>query len=124
MVKENTSILDAGMHNVAVEDIEFVENKYDPDKERLQITLQSLDEEKSIRFWTSPNLSPKGKLMPFCEAVLERPLNDGEKTEGFDIEEFIGKKLCVIVKSVDTENGKKSKVTDFVAVKQEEDSGE
>ena len=117
-----SSYLPAGMHVVAVKNIEEVENMADPAKTQLKIGLESTEEESTDMqavFWTSPLLHPKGKLLPFAEAALGRQLTTEEKRDGFDVETLIGRKLCIIVKDAVSKAGKPfAKVSDFMPVKQ------
>lgn len=118
IVKSSTRILPPGTHPVRVASIESVENIRDPAKQQLEITLESTGssygEPPSVRFWTSPVLHPQGKLLPFVEAVLGRPLSAEEQRDGFIVDDLIGKELSVIVKTATSQNGKAfSKVVEF-----------
>lgn len=118
----STAYLPSGMHVVAVKVIEEVENTIDATKMQLKVVLESADPESAgmqATFWTSPLLHPKGRLLPFAEAALGRPLTTDEKRDGFDVESLIGRKLIVFVKDAVSKAGKPfAKVSDFTAVKQ------
>lgn len=117
-----SSYLPAGMHVVAVKNIEEVENMADPEKMQLKIELESTEEATmGMRavFWTSPLLHPKGKLLPFAEAALGRQLTTEEKRDGFDVEALLDRVVCIITKDAVSKAGKPfTKVSDFMPVKQ------
>lgn len=118
----SASYLPTGMHGVTVKNIEEVENIVDPGKIQLKIELESIDADTAgllATFWTSPLLHPKGKLLPFAEAALARPLTDAEKRDGFDVETLVGRRLIVLVKDAISKTGKPfAKISDFMSVKQ------
>lgn len=114
--------LPSGMHSVKVNNIEETEDLNDPERTKLVVELESIEEvdggRPTARFWTSPVLHPKGRLKPFAEAVLGRPLSDVERREGFDVTDLIGKTVCVVVKEAVSKAGKTfAKVVDFFPVK-------
>lgn len=114
--------LPSGMHSVKVKNIEETEDLNDPERTKLVVELESIEEvdggHSTARFWTSPVLHPKGRLKPFAEAVLGRPLSDVERREGFDVTDLIGKTVCVVVKEAVSKAGKTfAKVVDFFPVK-------
>ncbi len=116
--------LPSGMHSVRVKNIEETTDLNDPERAKLMIELESIDEIDGVhptaRFWTSPVLHPKGHLKPFTEAVLARPLNEVERRDGFDVSYLIGKTVCVVVKEATSKAGKTfAKVVDFFPVKLE-----
>ncbi len=119
IVKSSSRVLPAGTHPVRVVSIQSVENIRDATKEQLEVTLElvgvSNHEPSSVRFWTSPILHPQGKLLPFIEAVLFRPLSSDELRDGFDVDSLIDKELRVVVKNATSQAGKNfSKVVDFL----------
>lgn len=114
--------LPTGMHSVTVKNIEETEDLNDPQRTKLMVELEAIEEidggHPTARFWTSPVLHPKGRLKPFAEAVLGRPLTDVERREGFDVTDLIGKTVCVVVKEAVSKAGKTfAKVVDFFPVK-------
>lgn len=119
VVRSSTRVLPPGTHPVRVATIEAVENIKDATKQQLEITLEALGnsygEPPSVRFWTSPVLHPQGKLLPFIEAVIGRPMSSEELRDGFEVESLIGQELVVIVKNATSLAGKSySKVVDFL----------
>lgn len=119
IVKSSSRVLPAGTHPVRVVSIQSVENIRDATKEQLEVTLElvgaSNHESSSVRFWTSPILHPQGKLLPFIEAVISRPLSSEELRDGLDVDSLINKELRVVVKNAISQAGKSfSKVVDFL----------
>lgn len=119
IVKSSSRVLPPGTHAVRVASIESVKSLHDAAKEQLEVTLEAIGntngEPPSIRFWTSPALHPQGRLLPFIEAVIGRPLSSEELRDGFEIDALVGQELCIIVKAATSQTGKAySKVIDFL----------
>ncbi|MDO8463410.1 MAG: hypothetical protein Q7S96_04050 [bacterium] len=110
----SSNILEAGIHVVRLKSYEEVQHYSDEERVQLMFEFESFGE-KSIRLWTSPTLHPKGKLLPMCEAVLNRKLTSHEMIEGLDLEEMIGRKLKIVVRNAMSQSGKEHvKVTEFL----------
>lgn len=119
VVRSSTRILPPGTHHVRVAKIEEVKNIKDENKQQLEVTLEaagsSYGEPPNVRFWTSPVLHPQGKLLPFIEAVIGRPLSSEELRDGFDVDSLMGQELLVIVKHATSLAGRTyPKAVDFL----------
>ena len=119
IVQSGSGSFESGSHYVVVDQIIFADNPFKPGKQQLEIVLSlAEDSSQTTRFYTAPVLHPKGKLLPFCQALLRRPLTEAELRKGFDIEELLGKDLLVTVEpAVSKEGMEYSKVVGFLPVK-------
>ena len=117
IVQANPYISEPGTYNVVVDEIDFVDNPFKEGQQQLEVSLHlSEDSAVTTRFYTSPSLHPKGKLMPFCEALLKRSLTEEELREGFDIEILLGGELRVVMEEAVSKEGEKyMKVADFLS---------
>lgn len=118
LVKSPSKTLPPGAYLVRIASIKTVENISDRSKQQLEITLEATDRSldgASIRFWTSPILHSKGKLLPFIECVIGRSLSPAEFESGFDVDQLIGQELRILIRSELSPVGKiLIKVTDFL----------
>lgn len=115
IVQSSSITFEPGSYRVIVDQISFVDNPFQPSKQQLEVVLRlAEDDSQTIRFYTAPILHPKGKLLPFCQALLKRVLTDTELKNGFDVEDLLGKDLIIdVVNALSKEGAGYAKVVNF-----------
>lgn len=103
--KETAAVVPDGTYQAILSKVTQFENAYGQ-RIGFEFTLQGkgVEGERVMRS-TTPNLSPKGKLVDVLRGILGRDLSDKELTNGIDVEKLVGTACNVMVLQSKGKNG-------------------